>query len=67
MENKIVIENPWYGILNSPEQKKRAKRRMKRDARAYRKKTAMWVIKVQCLVLMVALLAVVGIWYQLGA
>ena len=65
MEN-IRIENPWYGMINSPEQAKRRKARMKQDARVYRKKTALWVIKVQCLVLAVALAAVIGICHQLG-
>ena len=65
MEN-IRIENPWYGMINSPKQAKRRKARMKKDKRAYRKKTALWVIKIQCLVLAVALAAVIGICHQLG-
>ena len=51
MEKQIVIENPWYGMINSPEQKKRAKRRMKKARRVYRAKTALWVILVECLAL----------------
>lgn len=66
MERQIAFENPWYGMINSPEQAKRRKARMKKDKRAYRKKTALWVIKVQCVVLAAVLLAVLGIWYQLG-
>ena len=50
-KQNIRIENPWYGMINSPEQKKRAKRRMKKARRVYRAKTAMWVILVECLVL----------------
>ena len=65
MEN-IRIENPWYGMINSPAQAKRRKARMKKDKRAYRKKTALWVIKIQCVVLAVALAAVIGICHQLG-
>lgn len=66
MENKIAFENPWYGMISSPEQARRRKARMKQDKRAYRKKTALWVIKIQCGVLAAALAAVLGIWYQLG-
>ena len=66
MEKKIAFENPWYGMINSPEQAKRRKARMKKDKRAYRKKTALWVIKVQCVVLAVAMAAVIGICHQLG-
>ena len=65
MEN-IRIENPWYGMINRPEQAKRRKARMKQDKRACRKKTALWVIKVQCVVLAVAMAAVIGICHQLG-
>ncbi|MBR3752564.1 MAG: hypothetical protein IKK50_05470 [Ruminiclostridium sp.] len=66
MEKKIAFENPWYGMINSPEQEARRKARMKQDARVYRKRKALRAIKIQCGVL-AALLAVVGIWYQLGA
>ena len=33
MEN-IRIENPWYGMINSPEQVKRRTARMKQDKSA---------------------------------
>ena len=67
MEKKIAFENPWYGMINSPEQEARRKARMKQDARVYRKRKALRAIKIQCGVLAAALLAMVGIWYQLGA
>ena len=65
MEN-IRIENPWYGMINSPEQAKRRQARMKQDARVYRKRKTLRAIKVQCVVLAVALAAVIGICHQLG-
>lgn len=66
MENKIAFENPWYGMINSPEQARRRKARMKQDARAYRKRKALRAIKIQCGVLAAAVACVIGIWYQLG-
>lgn len=66
MEKKIAFENPWYGMINSPEQDRRRKARMKQDAKAWRKRKALRIIKIQCGVLAVALACVIGIWYQLG-
>ena len=66
MENNVRIENPWYQMIESPQQEARRKARMKRDARVYRKKKALRALKIQCAVLAAALAAVVGICYQLG-
>lgn len=65
-QQNIRIENPWYQMINSPQQEARRKARMKRDAKVYRKKKTLRILKIQCAVLAVALAAMVGICHQLG-
>ena len=48
MEKQIIIENPWYGMINSPEQAKRRQARMKQDRKVWRKKKAVRRLKVLC-------------------
>ena len=66
MEKKIAFENPWYGMINSPEQEARRKARMKKDARAYRKQRAKRMATDTCMVLAAVAAVVMGVWYQLG-
>ena len=66
MERQIAFENPWYGMINSPEQEARRKARMKQDAKAYQKQRAKRMATDTCMVLAAVLLAVIGICHQLG-
>ena len=66
MEKQIVIENPWYGIINSPEQAKRRQARMQQDAKVYRKQKAKGIAEDACLALAAVAAVVMGVWYQLG-
>ena len=66
MEKQIVIENPWYGMINSPEQAKRRQARMKQDAKVYRKQKAKGIAGDACLALAAVAAVVMGVWYQLG-
>ena len=66
MEKQIVIENPWYGMINSPEQAKRRQARMEQDAKIYRKQKAKGIAGDACLALAAVAAVVMGVWYQLG-
>lgn len=66
MEKQIVIENPWYGMINSPEQAKRRQARMEQDAKVYRKQKAKGIAEDACLALAAVAAVVMGVWYQLG-
>ena len=65
-QQNIRIENPWYQMIESPEQEARRKARMKRDAKVYRKKKAKGIVEGTCLALGALALVVIGVWYQLG-
>jgi predicted house-cleaning NTP pyrophosphatase (Maf/HAM1 superfamily) len=65
-QQNIRIENPWYQMIESPEQEARRKARMKADANAYQKQRAKRVATDTCMVLAAVLLAVIGICHQLG-
>ena len=58
MEKQIIIENPWYDMINSPEQAKRRQARMKRDQKVWRKKKRSKALAK--IVVVVALAAAVG-------
>ena len=66
MEKQIVIENPWYGMINSPEQAKRRQARMEQDAKIYRKQKAKGIAGDACLALAAVAAVALGVWYQLG-
>ena len=65
-KQNIRIENPWYGMINSPEQAKRRQVRMEQDAKVYRKQKAKGIAGDACLALAAVAAVVMGVWYQLG-
>lgn len=65
-KQNIRIENPWYGMINSPEQAKRRQARMQQDAKAHRKQKAKGIAEDACLALAAVAAVALGVWYQLG-
>ena len=65
-QQNIRIENPWYQMIESPEQEARRKARMQRDAKVYRKQKAKMAVTEICMALGALALVVIGVWYQLG-
>ncbi len=65
-KQNIRIENPWYQMIESPEQEARRKARMEQDAKVYRKQKAKMAVTEICMALGALALVVIGVLCRTG-